>query len=79
MYWATFTESLRDESSAYNPKPLKLTLVRQSLGTGAPNARGPKPRLNLYVNPRHMVFLEGAIICYSHALSALARLFYYRS
>jgi hypothetical protein len=24
-YWATFTESLRDKSSAYNPRPLKST------------------------------------------------------
>jgi hypothetical protein len=26
-YWATFTESLRDKPSAYNPKTLKLALM----------------------------------------------------
>src|ERR1700720_3875849 len=29
-YWATFTQSLRDKSSAYNPKRLKLALMGRS-------------------------------------------------
>jgi hypothetical protein len=30
-YWATFNESLRDKSSVYNPKLLKLALMRRSI------------------------------------------------
>jgi hypothetical protein len=33
-YWATFIESLRDKSSVYNPKLLKLALMGRSPRNG---------------------------------------------
>jgi hypothetical protein len=66
-YWATFTESLRDKSSTYNPKLLKLTLMGRS-------PRNSTPKKSIALKARFNPGRRNAMSFTSyHALSALER------